>query len=165
MREETTESRGQIPTGADRYPNQSQIFSPFLSSDLIRCAAKNNWIPRLRRLIGGLGAGANSMRLHIGFKPPPPPLPLRHQSWSLEIRPAKPSLRWPLQRTGSVSEGQAFFPSKFRRVAIITSSSVSLWQASSKGSLIPLGTTCDERVRMRKPLFSRNATAALNWRV
>ena len=82
----------------------------------------------------------------------------RHQRRSLEIGPAKPSLRWPLQRTGSVSEGQAFFPSKFRRVAIITSSSVCLWQTSSKGSLIPLGTTCDDRVRMRKPLFSRNAT-------
>lgn len=53
-----------------------------------------------------------------------------------------------------MSEGQAFFPSKFRRVAIITSSSVCLWQTSSKGSLIPLGTTCDDRVRMRKPLFS-----------
>lgn len=86
----------------------------------------------------------------------------RHQRRSLEIGPAKPSLRWPLQRTGSVSEGQAFFPSKFRRVAIITSSSVCLWQTSSKGSLIPLGTTCDDRVRMRKPVFSRNATGRLH---
>ena len=84
----------------------------------------------------------------------------RHQRRSLEIGPAKPSLRWPLQRTGSVSEGQAFFPSKFRRVAIITSSSVCLWQTSSKGSLIPLGTTCDDRVRMRKPLFSTQS----DWR-
>lgn len=88
----------------------------------------------------------------------------RHQSQSLKIRPAKPSLRWPLQRTGSVSEGQAFFPSIFRRVAVITSSSVCLWQTCSKGSLIPLGTTCDDRVRTQKPLFSRNATAGLRWR-
>lgn len=51
--------------------------------DLIRCpikkkgakkTKKKNWIPRLQGLSGGLWAGGNSMRLHIGFKPPPPPL-------------------------------------------------------------------------------------------
>lgn len=47
--------------------------------DLIRCpikkrGQKKNWIPRLQGLSGGLWAGGNSMRLHIGFKPPPPPL-------------------------------------------------------------------------------------------
>lgn len=58
-----------------------------------------------------------------------------------------------------MSEGQAVFPSKVRQVAIITTLSMCLWQTSSKGGPVPLGTTCDDRVRvMWKPVFTRNAT-------
>lgn len=76
----------------------------------------------------------------------------RHQRQSLEMGPTNP--HWPLQRTGSMSEGQARFPSKSGWVAIITISSVCLWQSSSKGSLTFLDTKCDVEVRMWKPLHS-----------
>lgn len=139
--------------------------------DLIRCPIKKKGAKKkkpeshdYRDWVEVCGQGAIPWDCTLALNPRHL-LSLRHQSCSLEIRPAKPSLRWPLQRTGSVSEGQAFFPSKIRRVAIITSSSVSLWRSSSKGSLIPLGKTCDDRVRMRKPLFSKNATAGQKWRV
>lgn len=111
----------------------------------------------------GSGWGLTFMRWKPCFKPCHL-LSLRHQKQSLEIRPAKPSLRWPLQRTGSVSEGQAFFPRKFRRDAIITSSSLCMWQTSSKGSQIPLGTTCDDRVKMRKTLLSEILTGGHSQR-
>lgn len=123
----------------------------------IKNGHKNPKSPQLQGLIRGLWAGGNSMRLHIGFKAPPPPL-----SAASKLKPGNKA-RKAISPLASSKDRKCVrgtgLLSQQRPVAIITSSSVSLWRSSSKGSLIPLGKTCDDRVRMRKPLFSRNSTA------
>lgn len=56
------------------------------------------------------GGGVHVYEMELMALNPHHLLSHRHQRQSLEIGPAKPSLRWPLQRTGSVSEGQPSFP-------------------------------------------------------
>ena len=131
-------------------------------------------IPGERDCLAG-GSGVRGQEIGIVALHPPSPLP-DQQAAAAPPPPLSGASKGRLRSRGPRShlsvglfKGQEvcqrdrpFFPSVVSRAAIITSSSACLWHGGSKGSPIPASATCDERLRMRKPLFSADARGGLS---